>query len=307
MIVFLGKQRMYAVTVTRGRVFQAKFGVFPHDDMIGKEYGTKFYSTNKKGWIHVLHPTPELWTLTLPHRTQILYSTDISLVTLMLDLKPGSIVVESGTGSGSLSHALVRTIFPSGHLYTFEFHKERCDKARQEFEAHGMGECVTIECRDVCKDGFGIEPIADAVFLDLPRPYEAIAHARDVIRTSGGRLCSFSPCVEQVQATCEEMRRHGFVDVETVECLLRMFDIRSIRLPILGGGCESGSSESEPLAKRKKQEDDEDDDGQSDVEGLRKCVASESSWDARYLTVTPNHEMPGHTGYLTFATLHPKL
>jgi tRNA (adenine57-N1/adenine58-N1)-methyltransferase len=38
----------------------------------------------------------ELWTLALPHRTQILYMADISLILLELDIKPGSIVIEAG-------------------------------------------------------------------------------------------------------------------------------------------------------------------------------------------------------------------
>lgn len=42
-------------------------------------------------------------------RTQILYSTDIAMVGLQLELWPGSLVVESGTDSGLLSHALART------------------------------------------------------------------------------------------------------------------------------------------------------------------------------------------------------
>lgn len=47
----------------------------------------------------MLPPTPELYTLCLQHRTQILYNVDISQVILELELKPGSIVVESGTGT----------------------------------------------------------------------------------------------------------------------------------------------------------------------------------------------------------------
>jgi tRNA A58 N-methylase Trm61 len=38
-----------------------------------------------------------------------------------------------GTGSASLSHALIRTIYPTGHLHTFEFHQQRSETARKEF------------------------------------------------------------------------------------------------------------------------------------------------------------------------------
>ena len=87
-------------------------------------------TTNGKSWVVILHPTPELWTLTLPHRTQIIYSTDTAVITLALGLRPGSKVIESGTGSGALSHTLARSVAPNGHLHTFEFHQQRVDIAR---------------------------------------------------------------------------------------------------------------------------------------------------------------------------------
>ena len=35
-----------------------------------------------------------------------------------------------GTGSGSLSHSIVRAIKPTGHLHTFDFHEKRVESAR---------------------------------------------------------------------------------------------------------------------------------------------------------------------------------
>lgn len=70
--------------------------------------------------------------------------------------------------------------------------------ASEEFSRHGFGERVSVLHRDVCDEGFGVEDIADAVFLDLPKPWEALPHAVTAIKLSGGRICSFSPCIEQV-------------------------------------------------------------------------------------------------------------
>lgn len=90
----------------------------------------QIYAQDGVGWVFLLAMTPELWSASLRHRTQILYAPDISLVLLRLRLHPGSVVIESGTGSGSLSHALIRTIAPSGYLYTYEFNQHRVEAAR---------------------------------------------------------------------------------------------------------------------------------------------------------------------------------
>lgn len=77
-----------------------------------------------------------------------------------------------------MSHAILRTIAPDGHLFTFDFHEQRVAKAHAEFIAHGFQGLVTISHRDVCKDGFGIDDATvDAVFLDLPSPWLAIPFA----------------------------------------------------------------------------------------------------------------------------------
>lgn len=93
-ILYLGFENTHAIKIVKGQTFQTKFGALRLSNLIGVRYGSRVECP--KGYLYVLYPTPELWTQNLPHRTQILYSTDISLVTLQLDLKPGSVVVESG-------------------------------------------------------------------------------------------------------------------------------------------------------------------------------------------------------------------
>ncbi|XP_072486227.1 tRNA (adenine(58)-N(1))-methyltransferase catalytic subunit TRMT61A isoform X2 [Notamacropus eugenii] len=184
-IIFLGHGSMFPVHVQRGAQTQTKYGVIRHSaHLIGQPFGSRV-TCSKGGWVYVLHPTPELWTLNLPHRTQILYSTDISIITMMLELKPGSIVCESGTGSGSLSHAIIRTVAPTGHLHTVEFHQQRAQKAEEEFREHRVDQWVTVRNQDVCKNGFGVSHVADAVFLDIPSPWEAIGHAKDALKVEG--------------------------------------------------------------------------------------------------------------------------
>ncbi|CAH1635993.1 unnamed protein product [Spodoptera littoralis] len=123
-------------------VYQTPFGALKVRTLIGANYGSRVELS--KGWGHVIQPTPELWSLTLPHRTQIIYTPDISMILLQLDLVPGSIVIEAGTGSGSLTHALIRRVRPHGHVHTFDFHEHRSKVAQEEFQEHGIGDFVTV-------------------------------------------------------------------------------------------------------------------------------------------------------------------
>lgn len=61
--------------------------------------------------------------------------------------------------------------------------------------------------RDIQGQGFPEEfvGLADSVFLDLPQPWLAIPSAERMLKPDGV-LCSFSPCIEQVQRSAEALR-----------------------------------------------------------------------------------------------------
>ncbi|KAI0074038.1 tRNA methyltransferase complex GCD14 subunit [Panus rudis PR-1116 ss-1] len=255
-IVWMTRDLVQPLVIEAGKELNTRYGVYRHRDLIGVPYGSKIGSRNGKGFIHVLRPTPELWTLALPHRTQILYLADIAFIISWLDIKPGSRVIEAGTGSGSFSHSVARTIGPAGHLWSYEFHEARYGKASEEFTRHGMSNIVTLTHRNVCKDGFTVVDTVDSIFLDLPAPWEAVEHAKKALRKDRPtRICCFSPCMEQVLRTVTALNDAGFTDITMYETLIRphQVDVVPAPLPISAIRAQLRQSEAKREAKRLRQ------------------------------------------------------
>ncbi|KAK9377782.1 tRNA methyltransferase complex GCD14 subunit-domain-containing protein [Lipomyces chichibuensis] len=223
-----------------GSALHTRFGSFQHSSMISSKYGTQLASSSstQAGFIYLLHPTPELWSMSLPHRTQIVYTPDASYIVQRLRIRPGSKVIEAGTGSASFTHALARTVAKNGRIWTFEFHEPRFEMAMKEIEDHGLDGVVKCSHGDVCVNGF--IPVCDeildasAVFLDLPSPWLAIPHLKSVIsKEKIVRICCFSPCMEQVQRTIETLQKEGWLDIDMVEVSCKRWEARKemIRKP----------------------------------------------------------------------------
>lgn len=217
-----------------GIVTNTRFGSYPHSTLINRPWGTQVLASAvdtgsrgrrnpedslkrkaalaegalhpkapvaaSSGFAHLLPPTAESWTTSLPHRTQVVYTPDYSYVLQRLRVRPGSVIIEAGAGSGSFTHAAARAVFSGygdggdeghaskkrkvGRVFSFEFHEQRAAKLRSEIKEHGLEGIVHITHRDVYNEGFlcsdlnasedgqgETEPKANAVFLDLPAPW----------------------------------------------------------------------------------------------------------------------------------------
>ncbi|KAF7298686.1 tRNA (adenine(58)-N(1))-methyltransferase catalytic subunit TRM61 [Mycena indigotica] len=358
-IIWLTRDLVQPLLVTAGKEFNSKFGTYRHSDFIGLAFGSKVGSRTGKGFIHVLRPTPELWTLALPHRTQILYIADISLIVSYLDIRAGSKVIEAGpcasvesssfptttkhrvgTGSGSFSHSVARTIGPSGRLWSYEFHEARAKKASDEFSRHGLAEIITLTHQNVCKDGFNVTDEADSVFLDLPAPWDAVPHAKQALRKDRTtRICCFSPCMEQVLRTVSALNETGFSDITMYETLVRLQDVSQIPAPPPVSEITeklkkveavredkrqrqiaAGQRSHEPHGEKRKRTEDLTDEEPTPPEDpnsgkrLKVAAVEVDMSPTPTMSVTPKvslskvvPEVRGHTSYLTFATLFPSL
>ncbi len=110
-IIYSGHSSVSYIWLTSNAIVDNKFGHFHHDDFIGKPYGSRISSQgNKDAWVLALHPTHALWTSAQSARTQIVNDTDASVIMFNLDLYPGSVVVECGTGSGCMTLALANCV-----------------------------------------------------------------------------------------------------------------------------------------------------------------------------------------------------
>jgi tRNA (adenine57-N1/adenine58-N1)-methyltransferase len=214
-------------------------------------------ATASSGFVHILPPTPELWTASLPHRTQVVYTPDYSYVLHRIRARPGTRIIEAGSGSGSFTHASVRAVYNGypkdnserkGKVFSFEYHEPRFESMKNEISTHGLDGLVHLTHRDVYKDGFlvdGESPEAESIFLDLPAPWQALPHLSrtrpqtgDSVTDNGEKpwvsplnpkksahLCTFSPCIEQVTKTVSAMRRLGWVNIEMVEISNRKLQV----------------------------------------------------------------------------------
>jgi len=216
-LLYLSQRKTYMVKVEAGKSFHTHKGFIKFDDLIGKEYGSAVPSSLGIEFI-ALKPLLRDYIMKSVRRTQITYPKDISLIVMFSGIGPGSCVVEAGTGTGALTSAIAHYVKPSGKVYSYEIREEFLRAAEKNLKRAGLSDYVELKNGDVTA---GIdESGVDAVILDLATPWLVISHAYNALRPCG-TIVSFSPTIDQIVKTVEALKESGFVDIETVECLMR--------------------------------------------------------------------------------------
>ncbi len=225
--LLVGRDRKsFIVRLEPGAKLHTHRGMVSHDDLIGVPWGTRF--TSHKGYpFLLLRPSTDDLVRDLKRTTQIIYPKDLGYILMKMRIVTGCRVVEAGTGSGGLTLVLAQAVAPTGRVYSYEVRPEMQRLARRNLAALGVGSVVEFKLRDI---GLGFdERNVDALFLDLPTPWDYLTQARQAL-VGGGFFGSILPTTNQVSRLIGALEEAGFGFIEVEELLLRQYKAVSARL-----------------------------------------------------------------------------
>jgi tRNA (adenine57-N1/adenine58-N1)-methyltransferase len=213
------QNKRYLLRLRPGDQLQTHRGVLNHSDLIGLPWGSKVFSHLGSSYL-LLQPSIADLLIEIKRNTQIMYPKEIGFVLVTLGIGPGKRVLEAGTGSGSLTTALAFSVGTTGHVFSYDNRPEMQQLAQKNLERVGLAEQVTFKTRDIL-EGFD-ETNVDALFLDVPNPYDYIHQARQALKL-GGFFGSILPTTNQVSKLLIALHRENFAFVDVCEILLRYY------------------------------------------------------------------------------------
>ncbi|MCX7730385.1 MAG: tRNA (adenine-N1)-methyltransferase, partial [Candidatus Caldatribacterium sp.] len=207
--IWLEDGRDYLVRVAPEKSLGTHLGNIELSELLGKEFG-EYVLTSKGKKAFLLQPGVVENVFHMRRRTQIVYPKDLGYILLMLDVKEGDRVIDVGLGSGAMCGALARLVGERGRVYAYERRGDFIPLAEENLREWGVLHRVTIHPRDIA-EGF-VERDVDALFLDVPEPWQYLKQCWDALR-GGGRLAVVSPTAGQVMEVLRGLEALPFVAV----------------------------------------------------------------------------------------------
>ena len=216
LILLLGLETKYLLK-SRNEVFHCKEGGIDLSKI--KKFGDKIMST-KGTKFTVIEPT----TFDLMKKTkrgpQIILPKDAGLIIAETGIRPGSKVIDAGTGTGWMASFLANIVGDKGKVVTYEKSKVNHKLAKENFKYLGLK--VTAKQGDAYTDIK--EKNFDVMVLDLAKPWKVKTIQQNL--KPGGYVVAYLPQVSQVMEFTKFTNNNNFLVERVVELQEREWTFR---------------------------------------------------------------------------------
>jgi len=208
--------KKYIAIAKRGMTEVRRLGVLDGNKLCEASFGDMLDVGGRR--LMILKPSLRDILSMIERKAQIIIPKDSFIIPLHLDIGSGSRVVEAGVGSGALSIVLLKTVAPTGMVYSYEIRGDHATVAKRNVEMSELDSCWQLKVGDVCRERLPEE--VDAAVLDMPEPWEALRNVISALRF-GGHICCYVPNTNQLGQTVEAMRREKLGEVYSFETIQR--------------------------------------------------------------------------------------
>lgn len=206
--------------------FHTDFGFIKEEDIAESKAGDVL-KTHLGREFKVIRPNVNDYIELMERKCSIILPKDIGIITAKTGIGSGFRVLDAGTGAGATALHFGNIVGEKGDVYSYEVREDFAEIANRNIQGFGLNN-VHIKCQDVTE---GIdEKNLDLVFLDLPKPWDVSEHAKESLKI-GGYIATYTPFIEQVQILQRVLKKIGFSEVESFECIFRGIEVtnRGIR------------------------------------------------------------------------------
>ena len=222
LVVGSGRRRGYLFRADEGAHYSTFAGPVAGRLLVGAEWGSSIELPGGKAY--VLPPSGyDLMMHAYSRAGQVIYPKDQGFMAAVAGLRPGMRVLEAGVGSGFLTTMLASVVGCEGRVIGYDVRPEALRVAGRNLSMAGLAGCVELRLGDV---RLGVpERGLDAIFLDMPDPWEALKKLHPSVRP-GAPAVVFVPTYNQVERTAIEVEDSGWVVDGAFETLLREIEVR---------------------------------------------------------------------------------
>jgi tRNA (adenine57-N1/adenine58-N1)-methyltransferase len=211
--------KQFVFALRPGATLQSHRGIVAHDDLIGQRWGQRVRSHLGHRFT-LLRPSTDDLVRHLKRSSQIVYPKDAGYILMKLGIRAGCRVIEAGTGSGGMALVLSQAVKPTGRVYSYDSRPDMQRLAHENLTKVGLDHFAEFKLRDVA-DGFD-ETGVDALFYDLPNPWDYLKQAAAALSNSGFFGCIL-PTTNQVADLLHALIKSPFTMVEVEELILRPY------------------------------------------------------------------------------------